>query len=53
MFHPAADFHKVKPNSLFKANHFTGLYYTYDIWLFPSLKPQVKQQLLSASANVL
>ena len=46
-------FNKVELTNLLTANYFSILYYNCDIWLIPFLKPQVKQQLLSASANAL
>ena len=35
------------------SNFYSILYYNCDVWLIPSLKPQLKQQLLSASARAL
>ena len=39
--------------TLLTANFFSILYYNSDIWHLPSLSPQLKQSLLSASANTL
>ena len=36
--------------SIITANYFSVLYYNADVWLLPSLLPQLKQKLLSASA---
>ena len=36
---------------LLTSNYFSILYYNSEIWHLPSLKPQLKQKLLSASAN--
>ena len=39
--------------SLVTSNFFSILYYNSDIWHLPSLKPTLKQKLLSASAKAL
>ena len=46
-------FNKAELNTLLTANYYSLLYYNCDVWLIPSLKPQLKQQLLSASARAL
>ena len=38
---------------LLTSNFFSILYYNCDVWLIPSLRPQLKQQILSASARAL
>ena len=38
---------------LLTSNFYSILYYNCDVWLIPSLKPQLKQHLLSASAKAL
>ena len=40
-------------NNLLTSNFYSIVYYNSDIWLMPSLKPQLLQQLLSASASAL
>ena len=39
--------------SLLTANYFSILYYNSEVWHIPSLKPELKQILLSSSANAL
>ena len=39
--------------SLITANYFSVLYYNSEVWHLPTLKPEIKQHLLSASANAL
>ena len=46
-------FTKNEINTLLTSNFYSILYYNCDVWLIPSLKPQLKQQLLSASAKAL
>jgi hypothetical protein len=46
-------FNKNELNNLLTSNYYSFLYYNSDIWLIPSLKPQLLQQLLSASASAL
>ena len=46
-------FNKSKRNTLLTSDFYSLLYYNCDVWLIPSLKPQLKQQLLSASARAL
>ena len=46
-------FNKSELNALLTSNFYSLLYYNCDVWLIPSLKPQLKQQLLSASARAL
>ena len=42
-----------KVQNLLPSTFYSILYYNADMWLFPSLKPQLLQQLLSASASAL
>ena len=44
---------KTEIKTLLTANFFSILYYNSDIWHLPSLSLQLKQSLLSASANTL
>ena len=44
-------FNKSELNNLLTSNYYSVLYYNSDIWLIPSLKPQLFQQLLSALAS--
>ena len=44
-------FSKSELNDLLTSNFFSILYYIAEIWLIPSLKPQLFQQLLSASSS--
>ena len=46
-------FNKQELNTLLTSNFYSILYYNCDVWLIPSLKPQLKQLLLSASAKAL
>ena len=46
-------FTKQELNNLLTSNFFSILYYNADIWLIPSLKPQLMQQLLSTSSSAL
>ena len=46
-------FTKNELNNLLTSYYYSVLYYNSDIWLIPSLKPQLLQQLLSASASAL
>ena len=46
-------FNETEHNNLLTVNFYSILYYNCYIWLIPSLKPQMKQQLLSASARAL
>ena len=46
-------FTKYELAALLTSNFYSILYYNSDVWLIPSLKPQLKQQLLSASAKAL
>ena len=46
-------FSKSELSNLLTSNFFLVLYYNADIWLIPSLKPQLFQQLLSASSSAL
>ena len=46
-------FNKLELAALLTSNFYSILYYNSDVWLIPSLKPQLKQQLLSASAKAL
>ena len=39
--------------TLLTSNFFSILYYNSEVWHLPSLKPQIKQLILSASANAL
>ena len=39
--------------SLITSNFFSILYYNSEVWHLPNLKPELKQHLLSASANAL
>ena len=38
---------------LLTSNFYSILYFNCDVWLIPSLKPQLKQQILSASSKAL
>ena len=38
---------------LITSNFYSILFYNCDVWLIPSLKPQLKKQILSASAKAL
>ena len=45
-----------KPNeilTLLTSNFYSILYYNSEVWHIPNLKPEIKQHLLSASANAL
>ena len=44
-------FNRLELNTVLTHNFYSILYYNCDVWLIPSLKPQLKQQLLSASAK--
>ena len=46
-------FNKTELSTLLTSNYYSILYYNCDVWLIPSLKPQLKQLLLSASAKAL
>ena len=46
-------FTKAELNILLTSNFYSILYYNSDVWLIPSLKPQLKQQILAASATAL
>ena len=46
-------YNKTELNTLLTSNFYSLLYYNCNVWLIPSLKPQLKQQLLSASARAL
>ena len=46
-------FNKTELNMLLTSNFYSILYYNCDVWLIPSLKPQLKQQILSASSKAL
>ena len=46
-------FSKKELSMLLTSNFFSILYYNCDVWLIPSLRPQLKQQILSASARAL
>ena len=46
-------FSKNELNGLLTTNFYSILYYNCDVWLIPSLKPQIKQQILLASARAL
>ena len=46
-------FNKFELSTLLTSNFYSILYYNCDVWLIASLKPQLKQQLLSASARAL
>jgi hypothetical protein len=46
-------FTKSELNGLLTSNYYSILFYNSDIWLIPSLSPNLKQQLLSASASAL
>ena len=46
-------FNKAELSTLLTSNFYSILYYNCDVWLIPSLKPQLKQHLLSASAKAL
>jgi hypothetical protein len=46
-------FSKIELNGLLTSNYYSILFYNCDVWLIPSLKPQLKQQILSASARAL
>ena len=46
-------FNKNELNFLLTANVYSILYYNSDIWHIPTLSPNLKQQLLSASASAL
>ena len=39
--------------TLLTANFYSVLYYNSEVWHLPTLKPEIKQHLLSASANAL
>ena len=39
--------------TLITSNYFSVLYYNSEVWHLPTLKPELKQHLLSASANAL
>ena len=39
--------------TLITANYFSVLYHNCEVWHLPTLKPEIKQHLLSASANAL
>ena len=39
--------------TLITTNFFSILYYNSEVWHLPTLKPEIKQHLLSASANAL
>ena len=39
--------------TLITTNFFSILYYNCEVWHLPTLKPNIKQHLLSASANAL
>ena len=46
-------FNKVELKGLLTSNYFSVLYYNSEIWHLPTLSPQLKQKLLSASANAI
>ena len=46
-------FSKKESSMLLTSNFFSSLYYNCDVWLIPSLRPQLKQHMLSASARAL
>ena len=46
-------FTKQELSNLLTSNFFSILYYNADIWLIPSLKPQLMQHLLSTSSSAL
>ena len=46
-------FSAMETKQMITANFFSVLYYNSEIWQLPSLPPQAKQKLLSASANAL
>ena len=46
-------FSKSELNGLLTSNYYSILFYNCDVWLIPSMKPQLKQQILSASARAL
>ena len=39
--------------SLLTSNYYSILFYNSEVWHIPNLKPQIKQLLMSASANAL
>ena len=46
-------FNKNELKMLITSNFYSILFYNCDVWLIPSLKPQLKKQILSASAKAL
>jgi hypothetical protein len=46
-------FSKIEITTLLTSNYFSILYYNSEIWHLPTLSPDLKQMLLSASANAL
>ena len=46
-------FSKSELSTLSTSNFYSKLYYNCDVWLIPSLKPQLKQLLFSTSARAL
>ena len=46
-------FSKIEITTLLTSNYFSILYYNSEIWHLPTLSPELKQMLLSASANAL
>ena len=43
-------FSKSQLLTVITSNYYSSLYYNAEIWMLPTLKPQLKQKLLSASA---
>ena len=46
-------FNPVEMKTLLTSNYFSSLYYNSEIWLTTIIKPELKQSLISASANAL